>query len=58
MKWIPSPRADGRMEWICEHGVGHGNHVHGCCHKGCCGRDDFPGTKVIKTDNKREVKEE
>jgi len=54
MKWTPFPRADGRMEWICEHGVGHGNHVHGC--DGCCGRDDYPGTKVIKTDNQREVK--
>ena len=37
------PRADGRMEWTCEHGVGHGNHVHGCCEAGCCGRTDFPG---------------
>ena len=41
--WEPMPRADGRMEWTCEHGVGHGNHVHGCCEAGCCGRTDFPG---------------
>ena len=42
MKWTEMPRADGRMEFQCEHGVGHGNGVHGCCHEGCCGRDDFP----------------
>ncbi len=33
-------RIDGRIEWICEHGVGHtiyspnGNYIHGC--DGCC----------------------
>lgn len=37
-------REDGRVEWICEHGVGHTvynpndwgeyTYVHGCC--GCC----------------------
>lgn len=33
-------RMDGRIEWICEHGVGHtiysptGNYIHGC--DGCC----------------------
>lgn len=33
-------RADGRIEWVCEHGVGHtiyspnDNYVHGCC--SCC----------------------
>lgn len=31
-----------RGEWACPHGVGHGNHVHGCCGYGCCSRDDFP----------------
>lgn len=29
-----------RGEFNCPHGVGHGNHVHGC--DGCCKRDDFP----------------
>ena len=32
-----------RGEWECPHGVGHGNHIHGC--DGCCKRDDFPGRK-------------
>lgn len=46
VKWIESPRADGRMEWVCKHpdgsyGPGHGNHPH-CC-DGCCARDDYPG---------------
>lgn len=27
-------------EYYCPHGVGHGNHVHGC--DGCCARTDFP----------------
>lgn len=42
-------RADGRVEWICKHGVGHTvghilrqeaakdyNYVHGCCSGRCC----------------------
>jgi hypothetical protein len=41
--WQPCKRADGRMEWTCPHGVGHGNHSHGCCQDACCSRDDFPG---------------
>lgn len=44
--WEPYPRADGRMEWLCEHGIGHGEHSH-CC-DGCC--DDnptYPG-RVVK----------
>jgi len=34
-----------RGEYACPHGIGHGNHIHGC--DGCCKRDDFPlkGTK-------------
>lgn len=44
MEWEPCPRADGRMEWLCECGIGHGNHVHGCC--GCCSRGDYPGRSV------------
>ena len=39
--WSAVRREDGRREWNCPHGVGHGNHVHGC--DGCCGRADFPG---------------
>lgn len=31
-----------RGEYSCPCGVGHGNHVHGCCGKHCCTRDDFP----------------
>ena len=41
MEWTANPRADGRMEWNCEHGVGHGQHVHGC--DGCCYEEDYPG---------------
>jgi hypothetical protein len=39
--WTPSPRYDGRMEWLCEHGVGHGQHIHGC--DGCCSNEYYPG---------------
>ena len=46
MKWEKSPRANGRMEWLCEHGIGHGNHIHGC--DGCCSRDDFPGKDYLE----------
>lgn len=42
-KWKPYPREDGRMEWLCEHGVGHGNHIHGCCRERCCTKPDYPG---------------
>lgn len=31
-----------RGEYSCPHGVGHGNHVHGCCGYQCCSRPDFP----------------
>ncbi len=31
-----------REEYNCPHGVGHGNHVHGCCEYRCCTREDFP----------------
>jgi hypothetical protein len=41
--WKDGKRADGRQEWLCPHGVGHGNHVHGCCQNGCCSRADYPG---------------
>jgi hypothetical protein len=40
MEWYKVLRADGRVEYNCEHGVGHGNHVHGC--DGCCRRGDCP----------------
>ena len=37
VKWVDfSPM---RQELYCEHGVGHGYHVHGCC--GCCGDPSF-----------------
>lgn len=31
-----------RGEYTCPHGVGHGNHIHGCCEERCCTRADFP----------------
>lgn len=31
-----------RGEYTCPCGVGHGNHVHGCCGEGCCSREDYP----------------
>jgi len=31
-----------RGEYSCPHGVGHGNHIHGCCQERCCTREDFP----------------
>ena len=44
-------RVDGRLEWVCEHGVGHtvyepkgSGFVHGC--DGCC--------KEVKVYNKQE----
>jgi hypothetical protein len=40
MIWTTIRRADGRIEHVCEHGVGHGDHVHGC--DGCCQRKDYP----------------
>lgn len=42
MIWTTIRRADGRIEYVCEHGVGHGDHVHGCCGYSCCMRKDFP----------------
>jgi len=42
MNWVFSRRDDGRVEWRCAHGCGHGNHVHGC--DGCCTRSDYPGS--------------
>ncbi len=52
--WEPCPRADGRMEYMCPHGIGHGNHTHGC--DGCCQRNDYPGPKE-KDDGKGRQKE-
>ena len=49
MKWKESKRANGRMEWLCEHGVGHGNHIHGC--DGCCSDPSFPGKDYIEGDD-------
>lgn len=48
-----------RGEYNCPHGVGHGNHDHGC--DGCCGRDDFPLNAAnieatrVKEDGSRKV---
>ncbi|MFA5407072.1 MAG: hypothetical protein WC307_06970 [Candidatus Nanoarchaeia archaeon] len=46
-------RADGRVEWTCDHGVGHtlfyptgSDEVHGC--DGCCGKsDEFKNLKLL-----------
>jgi len=53
-------RADGRIEWICKHGIGHtvfyprgSNDVHGC--DGCCKqlkKKKVTITSVEKIDNK------
>lgn len=42
MKWYKNVREDGRIEYVCEHGVGHSNEVHGCCGYSCCRRKDYP----------------
>ncbi len=42
-KFEPKPYWTGpgyRGEYQCLHGVGHGNHIHGC--DGCCSRPDYP----------------
>ena len=39
-KWQKVIRMDGRIEYICSHGVGHGDHIHGC--DGCCSKKDYP----------------
>ena len=38
--WTPARYGEAR----CVHGVGHPikGGVHGCCHEGCCSREDFP----------------
>ena len=47
-KWYKVYRADGRIEYNCEHHIGHGNHIHGC--DGCCDRDDFPGKEEMENE--------
>jgi len=49
-------RADGRLEWICKHGVGHtiwypkemgkAGGVHGC--DGCCTKPSLPHAKDVE----------
>ena len=37
----------GRNEIECPHGVGHGQHIHGC--DGCCGDESYEGAfKMLK----------
>lgn len=38
--WKLQRRADGRLEAVCLHGVGHGLDIHGC--DLCCQAPDFP----------------
>ena len=53
MEWKRVIRSDGRIEWLCEHGVGHGNHIHGC--DGCCSREDFPLRKEKQAVNRKQT---
>jgi len=43
-----------RGEYQCPHGVGHGNHIHGC--DGCCQLPDFPlnATNIERTRQREE----
>lgn len=43
-----------RGEYSCPHGVGHGNHIHGC--DGCCQREDFPIPKENRSKKDRSKK--
>lgn len=45
-KWPMIRRADGRIEYQCPHGVGHG-WIHGC--DGCCSHTSFPKAKKENT---------
>ena len=54
MEWIKVRRMDGRIEYNCEHGVGHGVHNHGC--DGCCSRDDYPPTLSLRKKWKRKLR--
>lgn len=47
--WIKSSH---RGEYTCPCGVGHGNHVHGCCGKSCCSRPDYP-LRGVKTNESK-----
>ena len=38
-KWPIYPKRDGKLEYSCRHGIGHGG-VHGC--DGCCSDPNFP----------------
>lgn len=48
-RWKVYPRSD-KVEWQCEHGIGHGDEPHGC--DGCCRSSSYPGKKahVVITD--------
>lgn len=56
MKWTKHIRTDafkrGTVEWVCEHGVGHEDGVHGCCLPPCCGVTNYPGRFGLLTDIK------
>ena len=54
MKWIKVKRMDGRIEYNCEHGVGHGVHNHGC--DGCCSREDYPPTLSLRKKWKQKLR--
>lgn len=61
-KWIANHRLGGRIEFICEHGVGHypqwykdGDGIHGC--DGCCRDPSFPGRLPEPEDVAERIKE-
>ena len=59
-KWIVGD--DGEREWLCKHGVGHGENVHTC--DGCCSitqsvlrkKDNIPDKKQVFPKRKRKVR--
>lgn len=53
MKWT-GPGYRG--EYNCEHGVGHGNHIHGC--DGCCSREDYPLRNKKKIEDVKQIEED
>ena len=50
-RWELHIRIDGRIEYDCEHGVGHGG-VHGC--DGCCRKDSYPPNHGARTELREE----
>jgi hypothetical protein len=47
--WKLQRRANGRLEAVCQHGVGHGLGIHGC--DLCCQSPDFPANRLRAFDH-------